>query len=284
MIPIKLLENLRIRVLNMSKKKNILNDKSLRRVAITFVYWVTPTNDYVKLATFLGSLKVACLVSPLHDKDINSIDPDSGEVKYKDPHYHVIIDIDSLKTIIQWFQLLSPIRNCISLAPWDRYDTSMIEFVEQMRNKDTLKAIGADPKICDVLKVWEEENSIKNMRGLVRYFKHLDNPEKHQYFDEDYHCFGGFDVTGVLLSKTDMISISLKIKDYIKDHRVYNFADLMDYCSANNIEWYQVLMNSQICNVIINYMKSCLYRDTGAQEFTIREYKEKGKKVKDSSL
>lgn len=264
----------------MSKKKNILNDKSLRRTAITFTYWVTPDNDYIKLATFLGSLKVGCLVSPLHDKDVNRIDPDTGEIEYKKAHYHVIVDIDALKTIIQWFQILAPIRDAVSLAPWDRYDTSMIEFVEQMRNKDTLKAIGSDPKISDVLKVWEEENSIKNMRGLVRYFKHLDNPEKHQYFDEDYHCFGGFDVTGVLLSKTDMISISLKIKDYIKDHRVYNFADLMDYCSANNIEWYQVLMNSQICNVIINYMKSCLYRDTGAQEYTIREYKEKGKKLK----
>ena len=47
----------------MSKKKDILNEKSLRRVALTFVYWVKDEADYNLLATFLGSLKVPCLVS-----------------------------------------------------------------------------------------------------------------------------------------------------------------------------------------------------------------------------
>ena len=43
----------------MSKKKDILNEKSLRRVAITFVYWVKDEADYNLLATFKEHKKVA---------------------------------------------------------------------------------------------------------------------------------------------------------------------------------------------------------------------------------
>ena len=262
----------------MSKKKDILNDKVFRRVALTFVYWVKGENDYIKLATFLSGLKVPCLVSPLHDKDKDSNSSDID--KFKDPHYHVIIDIGALKTINQWFQILEPIRDAISLAPFDKYDFSEIENVEQLRSKSCLVSLGLDPILYSIVKVWEEENSIKNMRGLVRYFKHLDNPEKHQYFDEDYHTFGGFDVSEVLLSKTDQISISIKIMDFIKRERKYNYADLMDYCVSNNIEWAQVLMGSStISNNIIKYQKSCLFRDTGAQAYQVIDYKNRGSKV-----
>lgn len=268
----------------MSKKKDILNEKSLRRVALTFVYWVKDEADYNLLATFLGSLKVPCLVSPLHDHDINETNCDDGTVEMKPPHYHVIIDMQgNPKTINQWFALLSPIRDYISIAPFDRYDFSEITNLEELRSKSCLINLGLDPILHSVLKVWEEENSIKNMRGLIRYFKHIDNPEKHQYLDQEYSTFGGFDVTGVLLSKTDQISISLKIQEYIREHNCFNYADLIDYCAYSNIEWYQVLMGSStISNNIIKYQKSALFRHTGAQAYQIIEYKSRGEKIKDN--
>ena len=70
-------------------KKNILNDKSLRRVSLTFLYWAEHGEN--KLYDFLGSLKVPCCVSPLHDRDINELNPDTGEVELKKPHFHVIV-------------------------------------------------------------------------------------------------------------------------------------------------------------------------------------------------
>ena len=100
-------------------KKNILNDKSLRRVAITFLFWAE--HDYNVLASFLSSLKVPCLVSPLHDKDIDERNCETGEIQYKKAHYHVIVEIGTLKTVLQWFSILSPIRYYISIAPFQDY-------------------------------------------------------------------------------------------------------------------------------------------------------------------
>lgn len=244
----------------MSKKANVLNDKSLRRVAITFLFWAE--HDYNVLATFLGSLKVPCLVSPLHDKDINEINADTGEIEYKKPHYHVIVEVGTTKTVLQWYRYLEPIRDFISLAAFDKHDFSIFSSVDEIRSCDWANKI---------LYVWEEENSIKNMRGLIRYFRHLDNPEKAQY-GNDYHCFGGFDIDSVLLNQSDMLVMSFQILDFINNNDCYNFADLIDYARFNNIDWCQVLLKNNFSNYIISYMKSALYRNTGAYENKIKKY------------
>lgn len=241
-------------------KKNILNDKSLRRVAITFLFW--QEHDENILYDFLSSLKVPCCVSPLHDKDINELNADTGEVEYKKPHYHVIIEIGTTKTILQWFSILSPIRDFISIAPFDKYDFTIFDSIDDIRCQEWSKKI---------LDVWEIENSIKNMRGLVRYFRHLDNPEKFQY-DNKYRCFGGFDVDSVLLSQTDMLVMSFQILDFINNNECYNFADLIDYARFNNIDWCQVLLKHNFSNYITSYMKSALYRNSGAMDKKIKEY------------
>lgn len=244
----------------MSKKANVLNDKSLRRVSITFLFWAE--HDYNVLASFLSSLKVPCLVSPLHDRDINEMNPDTGEVEYKKPHYHVIIEMGVTKTILQWLHMLEPIRDFISIAPFDRYDFSLFDNLDQVRSSDVYKRI---------LDIWENENSIKNTRGLVRYFRHLDNPEKFQY-PAEYHCFGGFDVDSVLLNQSDMLVLSFQILDFINNNDCYNFADLIDYARFNNIDWCQVLLKNNFSNYIISYMKSALYRNTGAYENKVKKY------------
>lgn len=241
-------------------KKNILNDKSLRRVAITFLFWAE--HDYNVLASFLSSLKVPCLVSPLHDKDVDELDCDTGEAKFKKAHYHVIVEVGTLKTVLQWLQILAPIRDFISISPFDKYDFS---------NCDSIDDIRKDPVLSKVLKVWEEENSIKNMRGLVRYFRHLDNPEKFQY-DYDYHCFGGFDVDEVLLNKSDMMVISFQILDWINNNDCYNFADLVDYARYHNIEWCQLFLKTSYVIYFTNYMKSAMFRNTGAYAKKYEKY------------
>ena len=37
----------------------------------------------------------------------------------------------------------------------------------------------------------------RNLKGLIRYFIHLDNPEKHQYSPDDIKCHGGFEIEDI---------------------------------------------------------------------------------------
>ena len=188
-----------------------------RTSAFTFLFWVqSPESldqDKSLLFNFLNSIHVPSCVSPLHDRDVNEINLDTGEVEYKKPHFHVVIDYGSgsNKTPSQFFDLIDPIRSYISVA-----------------NLDRLSEDSPESKIANCVKLWKNENCVKNMRSLLRYFKHLDNPEKFQYIEEEYKTFCGFELDNRLLSQEDSLLIIKEIKDFVRNEECYLFCDLVD--------------------------------------------------------
>lgn len=230
---------------------SILNKLCGRTNAFTFLFYPKSEEDKRLLFDFLANLKVPSCVSPLHDQDLNEIDVNTGEVEYKDPHFHVALDFGSgqNKTVSQMFDLIYPIRDFVSIAPLDRLDETSTE--------DEIKR---------VIRVWKTQNVIKNMRTLLRYFKHLDNPEKHQYFSEEYHTFCGFDLNNKIYSQEDSIQISKDIKNFVKNNECFLFCDLVDYAEVNQPEWYAVLCNSKYSSFITNYMRSLVYKVSGKLE------------------
>lgn len=226
-----------------------------RSSAITCLFWIQSypeslDQDRALLFNFLSCLKLPSCVSPLHDKDINEIDVDTGEVEYKKAHFHFVVDAENQKAVKQWFDILAPIREYISIAPFDRSEN-----IEQ----------------C--VRVWKNENNVKNMRSLLRYFKHLDNPEKHQYIDKDFTTFGGFEVDKAFYSQTDTKHVLKQILIFVNKNDIYNFADFVDYTiETNNSEWFNVLSSHTISAFIIGYMKSMTFRNTGAQDKQVERY------------
>lgn len=190
---------------------------------------------------FLSDLMIESCISPLHCFDV---DPDMNS-KYKLPHYHVLITLGSggKKSVRQWFELLEPIRDFISIAPFDKGDS--------------------DLETC--CKVWNRKNKVNKLRSLLRYFKHMDNPEKYQY-EGDLRSFGGFDIQNALYSQTDLYCICREMKTWIRKNNCYNFADLVDYADFYDLEWSNALMSHGIASHIFQYQKSLLYRETGAQD------------------
>lgn len=193
------------------------------------------------LFDFLSDLLIESCVSPLHQYDV---DPDMHG-HYKDPHYHVLITLGSggKKSIQQWYDLLEPIIDFIAIAPFHKGDSSL-------------------ESCC---KVFLRKNKVNKMRSLLRYFKHMDNPEKFQY-DGELRSFGGFDVQNALYSQTDLYCICREIKTWIRANNCYNFADLVDYADYYDLEWSNALMSHGIAAHIFQYQKSLLYRETGAQD------------------
>lgn len=230
---------------------SILNKLCGRTNAFTFLFYPKCDDDIRFLFDFLNNVKVPSCVSPIHDHDINEIDVNTGEVEYKPKHFHVVIDYGSgqNKTVSQMFDLIMPIRSLVAIAPLDR-----------------LTEDDSEIKIQAAVKVWKSENCVKNMRTLIRYFKHLDNPEKYQYFAEEYHTFCGFDLNNKLYSQEDCIQISKDIKNFVKNNECYLFCDLVDYAEENMPEWYSVLCNSKYSSFITNYMRSLVYKVSGKLE------------------
>lgn len=96
---------------------------------------------------------------------------------------------------------------------------------------------------------------VQSVRGYARYLCHLDNPEKHQYAEADVRCFGGADyysVIGLVLDKYKAIS---EMIDFCKENNIFNYADLLEYCSVNRFDWFRVLCDNGTI-VIKEYLKS----------------------------
>lgn len=81
-----------------------------------------------------------------------------------------------------------------------------------------------------------------SLRGLIRYFVHLDNPEKHQYSVDDIESHGGLDVAELLRPTCSDTKAALRdIVQFIKDNDITEFHELIDYALANNEMWFDLL-------------------------------------------
>lgn len=86
---------------------------------------------------------------------------------------------------------------------------------------------------------------LSNVRGMYRYFVHLDNPEKYQYQLSDIRCFNGFDSDEYAgLSQTDIVKMKLAITHYIKDNNIISYLDLILQCEEINFDWCRILMSN----------------------------------------
>jgi len=79
-------------------------------------------------------------------------------------------------------------------------------------------------------------------RGTVRYFLHLDNPEKAQYKREDIEYGGGFDLENALKkTATEEEEILADLYEIIRINWITEFCDLVEYVSKERKEWRTIL-------------------------------------------
>ena len=77
----------------------------------------------------------------------------------------------------------------------------------------------------------------------IRYFAHLDNPEKYQYPREEIKGFGGFDVQGTIDTAADKMQVLCEIIAWTKKTGCCRFNQLVDYAMENNQTWFHLLAN-----------------------------------------
>lgn len=100
-----------------------------------------------------------------------------------------------------------------------------------------------------------------NVKALVRYMAHLDNPEKAQYNASDIKGHGGVDLADMLRpSCSERYSIIRDMISYVKVNHVSEFQDLMDYASVEHFDdWFPLLCDNS-AYVVNQYIKSQRHR------------------------
>lgn len=126
----------------------------------------------------------------------------NGDLTEKKPHYHLLINFGAGKK----------------------------KSFEQVYTNYSQKLNGVRPIAID------------SERGYVRYFIHIDNPEKHQYLQEDIIDFCGFDSSQHFKPSSAVANAIMNdMKNFIIDNDITEFRDLQKYALDYPDSWGYVL-------------------------------------------
>lgn len=119
---------------------------------------------------------------------------------------------------------------------------------------------------------------VKSVKGLLRYFGHLDNPEKYQYGLDGIVCHQGADIGELLVpSYTERKTILNEIRVFIIDNDIRYFCDLLDYAAEEKYStWFDFLTTSGAATVN-NYLRGLAAKRKERREEELQEVLRNGK-------
>lgn len=105
---------------------------------------------------------------------------------------------------------------------------------------DSVKSYDQVKDICDLICATPPQVCF-SLRGQIRYFCHLDNPDKYPYNPDEIftHCL---DIQELLKKSQGEIHHMLKnILQFCRDNKIVEFCDLIDYCVDQDDDWFDLL-------------------------------------------
>lgn len=106
---------------------------------------------------------------------------------------------------------------------------------------------------------------VQNMVGMVRYFAHLDNPEKVQYDSKQIIGYG-IDVEKYLKNAIDIDNLICEIEEFIDEHKIIEYAKLARVARMMREEypdWHKVISTHTIH--FRAYVNSCRHTPVTTQ-------------------
>lgn len=99
---------------------------------------------------------------------------------------------------------------------------------------------------------------VKDLRAMMRYLCHLDNPEKAQYDVNEVTTMGGVDYLEITKSAADVDVALGEMLDFCEKNDISSFYRLSLYARKNRPDWFRVL-TTQRTVFLVNYLKSRRY-------------------------
>lgn len=109
--------------------------------------------------------------------------------------------------------------------------------------------------------------SCSSARGTIRYFAHLDNPEKAQYSQSDIIPHQGADLLSYLKPTSAMkYQYYAEMIEYIEEQNLTEFCDLFLYAkNERHDDWFPILCDRS--STMINHLKSRRHSAACIKEF-----------------
>lgn len=151
-------------------------------------------------------------------------DKDYDEGKLKKPHIHILLTFEGNKTYNQIMDIAKSVNGVI--AP--------------------LK--GKNGESCKV----------SSIRGMTRYFVHVDNPEKAQYEKSGIVCHGGFDKEQYFAYAAEQTKLLLaEMMDWCDEFSIFEYSDLLTFARKEKYDtWFDLLTIGRQSFVMIKYIDS----------------------------
>lgn len=123
---------------------------------------------------------------------------------------------------------------------------------------DSVKSFDQVRELTSVLKcpIPQQINSIV---GTIRYFIHLDNPEKYQYSKDEIRAFGSIDIDELLKpSKSIEIGFMKQINNLLVEQNIYEFCDASDFLQEVHPDLFETFISHTV--YFSAYLKSRLFK------------------------
>lgn len=97
---------------------------------------------------------------------------------------------------------------------------------------------------------------IQNVRSMLRYFLHLDNPEKYQYPQNELREYGGASFQAYMeLEGRQLLAETKKIVRYCKEHRITSFVGLVDQLVFDGEDDWLYIVSRQCTLFFSSYLR-----------------------------
>lgn len=96
-----------------------------------------------------------------------------------------------------------------------------------------------------------------NAKAMVRYFAHLDHPDKAQYSVNDIISHGGVEIADLLKpSASERYTIIKEMCEYVGENNITEFFELMDYAMDQRYDTWFPLLCDNSAYIVNQYIKS----------------------------
>lgn len=122
-------------------------------------------------------------------------------------------------------------------------------------------------QVCDISDSIKQPHPqyVNDLRGMVRYLAHLDNPEKAQYSKLDIRSYCGFDASSYLaLGKFEKYDMIAQMLDFIDSNNILEISSFSNYCrSCRRSDWWPMFCDyNRIFDTHIRSLRNAL-KDSG---------------------
>lgn len=194
------------------------------------------STDFDRLCSAIESLHVRAAVSPLHDSDtFDEFDVRDWYKRHKDA---------DAKTL----------ENAPKVGDKKKPHWHVLLCFKGTKRRNQIEDFCSDATDCGVM-----SRVVSDAGGYLRYFCHLDSPEKAQYNVSDITAFGGIDLKPLYeVSRMQSLDCIGSIVGFVNDNDIVHFCDLVEaaFESGDNVFIQTVLENSYFIERFISSRRS----------------------------